>query len=252
VLHVPVIAVGAATIALLRHASRAGSRARVGDIQQFAALPGSSLSRMRQLIAFGDASREQATQTENPALYVQAIRQYQQAGSTGMVEVVPSLDKASAKAAARLHRDLGRIPIYRDPYGLESGTAADAARARYLAQQMLSQFDGAAMASGVWSLGQAMAAPAPAQAPTPPTPPQPVWIGTPEGRTQHGRTALQEGLAWLLGAGMTQRAIHQELDRMATSLQEGDPPFRARYGEWHFDGTHWTLLPRTVFTSAGG
>jgi len=151
-LNLPIIAVGAIAIALLRQASRAGSQpqARVGDIQHFGALPGSSLSRMRQLIAFGDANGEQATQTENPALYVQAIRQYQLAGNTGMVEVAPSLDKVSVKVASRLHKDLGRIPISRDPYGLESATAVDAARARSFAQQMLSLFDGVAMASGVW------------------------------------------------------------------------------------------------------
>lgn len=70
-----------------------------------------------------------------------------------------------------------------------------------------------------WAVGQA----APAPAPVP------------------GRALLREALALLFGAGLTERAIHQEVDAAARSLQETDPPFRSRFGDWHFDGTHWTL-----------
>ncbi len=35
------------------------------------------------------------------------------------------------------------------------------------------------------------------------------------------------------------------------AVQETDPPFRTRIGEWFFDGTHWTLRPKTVYAAAG-
>ena len=68
---------------------------------------------------------------------------------------------------------------------------------------------------------------------------------------QHARYMLQEAIAWLIGAGVAQRTIHQDVDRLTTQLQETDPPFRTRIGEWFFDGTHWTLRPKTVYAAAG-
>jgi|GEM_PF-3734770 len=56
-----------------------------------------------------------------------------------------------------------------------------------------------------------------------------------------GQALLREALALLFGAGLTQGAIHKEVDAAARSLQETDPPFRSHFGDWHFDGTHWTL-----------
>jgi hypothetical protein len=102
-----------------------------------------------------------------------------------------------------------------------------------------------------WGTGQV---PAPASVATPaplPPPPPPAWMASQAAIAQHARYMLQEAIAWLIGAGVAQRTIHQDVDRLTTQLQETDPPFRTRIGEWFFDGTHWTLRPKTVFAAAG-
>jgi|SRR5208282_5460819 len=74
-----------------------------------------------------------------------------------------------------------------------------------------------------------------------PVPAVPAWLASDAAIAQHARYMLQEAMAWLIGAGVTQRTIHQEVDRLLTDLQQTEPPFRTHVGRWHFDGTHWSL-----------